>query len=254
MIKLKVSPSSAAFMLGNLCVTEYAHGCLRAILMSGYGIREDSIAEVNERVGASHESWYARSLTAPVFGAEVPVKGNITDTVVYSGRADFITQHDGFRVIHETKATVTVKTKTSVITNGNYKMNWLAQLLFYMIRTNTTRGKIISGYYVEHEGGLFENKASREFKVEIDDVGNVQVDGQFSGYNVQDQLAHQMGCAKVLSENILWDRPDGAEKAYGSPCHFCPFKQTCLEYDLGTITSVEEFVASARKNVENKLK
>ena len=243
MIKtMKITPSSAAFMMGDLVCTEYAHGCLRATLAAAYGCKDPSeIADVNQRVGATHESWYSRNLSAEVFGAEVPIKGEILG-VPFSGRADFITDHGNFRVVHETKGSVSDSTRKSVIKGGKFKLNWLAQLVFYMSRVSVVRGKIVAGFYEEAPGNLFKHIDGREFKVEVQDSGAIDVDGVFCGYTIQDQLAHQTATAKVLTEDLIWDRPDGAEKSWGSPCHFCHLKATCLEYDLGSINNIQEFV------------
>lgn len=249
MYRPKIYPSAGAFMFGDLVITEYDSACLRSILIKAHGIQGPEIDEANAAVGQTHEAFYARELAQfTKMAAEVPLKGEI-DGIAYSGRADFITDHGTFRVIHETKGTISKNTYKKVIKEGKYKINHLAQLVFYMIRFQIDRGKIVSGYY-EQEDYLFIQKDKREFKVVIQDSGEIYIDGSWTGYTVQDQLNHQIAQAEVLKNKTIWCRPDRAEDRFGSPCSYCPFKNTCIKYDTGVISTVDELVESARQETE----
>jgi hypothetical protein len=214
-------------------------------------IRVD-IPEVFQRVGAAHEAYYARNIRAPIFGAEVPCKGEVGN-IQYSGRKDFvIPSKTKGNIIVETKASVMEKTIKNVAHYGKLKLNQLAQLIFYMIREKQTFGKLVFGGYKELEGGLFEQVAFREFKVEFGKSGEILVDGKAYKFTVQDQLQHQLNSAKALDEEIVWDRPADANAKFGSPCHFCMYKEVCNKYDLGEITTKKEISKFITKEVKEK--
>lgn len=241
----KIYPSSSAFMIGDLIHTDSQGGCLRNILMADHGVRDDSISDVNIRVGAAHEAYYARNLSDEVFGAETPVKGDVNG-IPYSGRADFVTKFNGLYVPHETKATVSYNTYRKVIKDGQVKSNNLSQLVFYMTHFNTPYGKLIYGYYKDLDGYLFELKEMRTFKVVIDESGNIMIDGQHSGYMVQEHMAHRIAVAEMLKSQTVEERPQGCQSGEGA-CKWCVFKQTCLRWDTGLLTTTEEFIEDGRK-------
>ena len=248
-MKCKIYPSSSAFIIGGLVHTSDQNGCLRNVLLSAHGIREDSIAEVNVRVGAMHESYYARTIPDDVFGSEVPVKGEC-DGVPYSGRCDFLTKFKSDGVVHETKGTVSYNTYKKVIKDGQPKHNNLSQLVFYMSHFNTPYGKLIYGYYKDL-GHMFEQKEQRIYKVTINQAGDILLDGSHSGFMVQDHMAHRMGAAHVLKTGDVWERPEGTESGEGA-CKYCIHKETCLDWDKGIITDKEEFINEAKRRHQEK--
>ena len=249
-MKLKIYPSSSAFIIGDSVMTDTQSGCLRNILLAAHDVREDSIAEIHMRVGAVHESFYARTLQEDEFGSEVPVKGEC-DGVPYSGRADFLTKYKGEYIVHETKGTVSYNTYRKVIKDGRFKPNNLSQLVFYMGHFNTQYGKLIYAYYKEKDL-LFKQVEQRTFKVIIDKSGDILIDGVHSGYTFQDHLAHRVEVARVLKANEVGDKPSGTQDG-GGACNWCVFKPTCKKWDLGEITTTEEFVNDAGESLKTKL-
>lgn len=250
----KIYPSSAGFLWGTLVKTEYDSACLRSILIRSHGVRTP-IAKTYSKVGEVHEGLHEQELRQDSrvegYERELVIKSEVIDGVFYSGRCDFKVEYKGVgTVIHECKSTVGRGTRDSAIRRGKVKINHLAQLSSYLTQLRTTRGKLVYGYYELNELDVYEQVERRDYKVQVNDVGALYVDGQPSGYNVADQLAHQLAAAKVLKEQIIWDRPDNAFASWGSPCNFCPFRRTCDEYDAGKIETVEELVESAREDVK----
>jgi hypothetical protein len=206
-------------------------------------------------VGAVHEAVHEQEVKGDPkvasYKREMVIKADITDDVQYSGRCDFEVQYYKVgTVIHETKSTVSRSTRDHVIRKGQVKLNHLAQLVSYLIQLKTTRGKIVCGYYELNEVGDYERVEAREFKVTIRDNGAIYIDGEHSGFNVEDQIAHALAAAKVLSEQRIWERPEGHDAKWKSPCTFCPFKKACDKYDAAEITTVSELVEAAREDVK----
>jgi hypothetical protein len=252
----KLHPSSAAFMIQDSVITEYSSGCLRQILLSSNGIRTD-IPETYARVGAAHEAQHEQELLGTsrvlAFDREVVIKLAIEgfDDILFSGRADFICQYDKIgEVIHETKGTISKNTRLAVIRKQKPKVNQLAQLVAYMIARQTCYGKLVCAYYEEDEQGELEKQEEHVFRVQIADDGAILVDDLPSGFAVAEQIAHRTASAEVITAQIIADRPAGWEQKWGGPCSLCTFKDTCNRFDAGHIQTVEDFVASARKDVE----
>jgi CRISPR/Cas system-associated exonuclease Cas4 (RecB family) len=243
---LKYSPSSAAFMYGDIVMTKDSSGCLRKILFSSHGLREE-IDPIYQEVGKAHEEWVESRLTG--YRREESLRGPISgnDLVQYSGRMDFISDTD----VIECKATVSKRTRLEVIRKGNVKINHLAQIVSYLIQLERTNAKLIVGFY-EQDNGKFVCTEHREFNVTIDDNGRILVDGTFSGYGAIDQLRHMQRAAKHLAEGTLGPRPQDWDAKYTSPCNYCPFKAACDKVDSGNTTDP---VALAKEAIdEHKLK
>jgi hypothetical protein len=254
----KLYPSSAAFMMGDVVVTEYDSGCLRKILLTEKGIKSPFPA-IYGRLGAVHEILHEQKIRTDEqvesFLREVPIRVPITDypNVQYSGRADFICQYvDKKEVIHETKATISKNTRLQM-RKGQVKTNQLAQLVSYMIIRQTQWGKIIAGYYEENAAGELVQTEEKIYKVFIDDEGAIWVDGQPSGFTVYDQIAHRQAAAQVISEGIIGGRPDKWDDKYKGPCARCIHKDTCTAVDIGAIATPEAFVQQAKRDSETAL-
>jgi hypothetical protein len=249
----KLYPSSSAFMLGELVVTEYESGCLRAILLADNGARTP-IPSIYEKVGAAHEDWYETQLKQDprliTYSREVPIKFPVpgVEGVQYSGRIDVLSAYEKAGVVlHETKGTISKNTRLSVIRKGKVKLNHLAQLISYMIAKETTKGKIVAGYYEQDEAGNLMHQEGREFKVEIDSEGAILVDGAPTGYSVFDQIAHRTAAAKVLVGDTVPARPDKWDQKWGGPCTNCFNRDNCDKFDRGEIDGREAFIDAGRE-------
>jgi hypothetical protein len=240
----KLYPSSAAFMWGDMVITEIAGGCLRSTLLRQY-VKQGPIPQDKVDMGARWEDIVLDRLEKdqPLpFHKELSVRRMVSPTVQMSGRCDYVLYHDSFGpLVVECKASSSKYFLKDVIEKGKVKINHLAQVVTYLHFFSTTRGKITTGYF---DGTVL--KAEREFKITIDPKGNILVDGGLSGFCVQDLLEHQVTAAKVLDEQIVWDRPDKADAKFGSPCTYCDFKATCVAWDCGDLNTTEEFINHAK--------
>lgn len=250
---MKFYPSNSAFMVGDLVVTKYNSGCLRSILIQSHGTREASIPQLYIDCGAAAEAQHEADLVdAGVhFIREMVIKTQLTPNVEYSGRADFVCH--GLTVgtvVDEVKGHTSKNTRRDVIRKGAYNVSYLAQLVSYMLRLRTQKGRLVCGYYEENDDGKLIRQEERTFKVELDDDGSILVDGVSSGYGVHDLLAHQRAATRVLEGQEVLGRPDGASLKFGGPCVYCPFKAACDEYDR-TGGSTEEFLKSAQVAIGN---
>lgn len=244
----RIKPSSAGFCMGHSVITEYPSGCLRFLLLDYWKHIKSDIPEVNWAVGSTHEAMYARTLTSDIFGAEVPIEGEVNGIPVY-GKMDFVTTtKKGNILIHETKGTVSPNTIKKVIEQGNWKINQLAQLVFYMLFKKVNNGKlVIGGYKYLEDSKLFKLIKMREFKVKFGVNGDILIDGEYSGYHISDQLQHQYNSAQVLKNEEMWDRPENAT-SFMSPCEYCVYSEVCMKWDLGEISSKEEVLTDSSLN------
>lgn len=227
MKEIRINPSSAGWAVGNRVVTEYSSGCLRHLLLKNYIPRPFTLSDELVKVGADGEDKYQHYLEteqeAP-FHKECVMRSEI-DGVTVSGRIDFLSHHTGFRVVHECKSSKSKNLLYKVIRKGDVKLSHLAQLVFYLIHLNETRGKLIVWYEPTNE--------TRVFKVEIRDGGGIFIDGVKHTFDVADQIQHQLLSAKVIKEKILWDRPEG------NACTYCDYKDVCSSYDESGLTFTE---------------
>jgi hypothetical protein len=241
----KLYPSSAAFMWGDMVITEIAQGCLRSTLLRQY-VKQGDIPEDKKVMGAQWEDIICERLVndQPLpFHKELVCKRMVSENVQVSGRCDYVLYHDKHGpIVYECKASSSKYFLKDVIKGGKIKINHLAQVVTYLHFFGVTRGKITTGYF---EGT--ELRDEREFKIEIDGKGNILVDGGMSGFCVHDLLEHQVTAAQVLEKQIVWDRPDKADAKFGSPCTYCDFKATCTAWDCGDLNTTEEFINHAKE-------
>lgn len=239
-------------MQGRLVITEVPSGCLRNVLLNAHGVRDNSIDPCHVIRGAFNEEEFEKKLQAAgtPYEREVSLRSEVPgfSNVLFSGRFDFsITGPQGGRYIIELKSTES-KNRLKSIKGGFYKIYNLAQLVAYMIETNTTAGSLIYTYF-EKSGDKYIQKYERELKVTIDSHGMVAVNSIPSGYSVHDQLLHRVTAAKVITEGLIWDRPYKWAEKWSSPCSLCAFKQTCTKVDSGSIEGVSAFVEDAKKQL-----
>lgn len=232
---MKISPSSAAFAWGNFVVTEYAQGCLRHLLFKQH-VKLEGIPEEFAKMGEAGELVYLEYMTREQdypFHREMPFKSEI-EGVIVSGRVDFISYHDGFRIIHECKTSQSKSFLYDVIRKGIVKTNHLAQIVMYLIHLNETRAKLIARYAPSGE--------TRTIKIEVGEGGKILVDGRMVSYSVQDQIQHQLLSAEVLKTQTVMDR------ANEGACRYCQFKEACLRWDTNNYESFNDFLLKGGLN------
>ena len=228
---MRINPSSAAFMLGNGVVTEYDSGCLRNLLLKNLLPKVKDIAEKYKVMGEQGELIYQQFLLNEQdhpFHRELPFKSTI-DGVVISGRMDFLVYHPDFRVVVECKTSESYSFRKQVIQLHEPKISHLAQILFYLSVLGETRAKLVALYVPKME--------SATIKIEVKPNGSVFVDNRLSVYTIQQQLLHQVCSAKVINEQIMWDRPLNR-----NACKYCMYSQECDAWDTGQFNDVTALV------------
>ena len=238
-------------MLGDLVVTKYNSGCLRSILLKSHNIGTEEIPELYQLVGAAAEAHHEAALKAAgeLYVREHTIKAQLSENVEYSGRADFVRHLADGTVVDEVKGHTSKNTRLDVIRKGEYNVSYLAQLVSYMVKLRTNRGRLICGYWEEDTNGAYVQQEQRIFRAEIQDDGGVSVDGAPSGYFVADLLAHQRAAVRVLEGQEVGPRPDKWNQKWGGPCQMCAFKAACDTYDAAPC-STEEFLQLAEEAVE----
>jgi CRISPR/Cas system-associated exonuclease Cas4 (RecB family) len=226
---IKINPSSAAWANNGVVVTDYSQGCLRHLIFKNYFPKPSTITPELQEMGAKGEDMYFDTLMNEQeypFHKELAFRDEF-EGVQRSGRCDYISYHDGFRVIHEIKSSQSKNTLYKVINKGEVNINHLAQLVFYLVYFNEIRGKLVVQYMPKFN--------RRIFKVTINEYGEVLVDGWYSGYSVENQIEHQLLSAKVIRELPKVIKP------IGKACTYCDYKDICEEYEQAD-TTLGEFL------------
>jgi len=238
-MRMKINPSSAAWVINGSVYTDYAQGCLRHLVFKNKMPVPSTITPELQEMGAKGEDLYFEVLMNEQewpFHKELPFRDEF-EGVMRSGRCDYITYHNGFRVVHEIKSTQSKNTLYKVIRKGELNINHLAQLVFYLIYFNETRGKLVVQYMPRFE--------RRVFKVEVNNEGEIVVDGKKYGYKVEDQISHQLKSAEVIKTLPKIEKP------IGKCCYFCAYKDVCEEYESSDDT-IGEFV-NQKLEVKNEV-
>ncbi len=236
-------------MQGRMVFTDYATGCLRNILYNSWGIKEQLKQGTQDR-GAMNEDRYiaanlidtdldiAREIVSPVT--------SVTDTVAWGGRTDVHVKprSAGPAEIYELKSTGS-KNKLRALKQGLYTTENLAQLVAYMLDWELANGHLVYSYYEPDGRGVDQLKYEKDFTVKLDTDGTIVVDNEATKFSAADQLHHRQMAAEVVDKDIVWDRPHNYDAAFGSPCHWCPFKNVCAKWDSGTIESVDSLILEA---------
>lgn len=229
---IKYRPSSAAFQVGDLTVTEYPSGCLRYIVLDSLTERKVDIDPAYQAIGAKLEEIHEAALLADQKVLEVqreePTKLGVFghDDAQYSGRRDFlVTYKDGTEQIDECKATFS-KTTRREFRKGSPKINHLAQLVSYLAHQKLDTGRLIYGYFEELDGEYILTE-SKEIIVCVQPNGDIYTGASKSPHTASDQLRHMQHAIKNLKAQTLSERPQGWDNKWGSPCNFCVFKDLC---------------------------
>jgi hypothetical protein len=248
----KVYASQSAFMKGTLVFTRYASGCLRSILLSSKGVREQ-IQQKHQDRGKINEDLFEETLKGRKYEREKPIFDRIIpfDDTFFSARADYFFPDDGpTGTVVELKSSESSSVLNDVIRKGKYKLENVAQLIAYMLSLKTDLGKLNYTFLKpdKKDPKVYLKTAERLFNVQIGPSGAVLIDGDDSGFTAQDQLDHRYAAAKCMNDDLVWSRPY-QPSAWESPCRFCPFSKICDKWDAGEIDKTEDFISQARNAI-----
>jgi hypothetical protein len=227
-VKNTVNPSSAAFIKNGELITDYPSGCLRKLLISAYLTEKKEIDQIYQDVGRLNEDRYEAQLyndqpwpyhKEKAF--KVPEPFGINPDIMLSGRCDFITYEDTGMVVHECKGSIGRAAKDAIM-YGIVKTGHLAQLVFYLTVFKITRGILSVGLYTPR----LKFVAARDFDITLNAQGKVLVDGAECGFNVKDQLQHQLKSVETLDQEAM------ASRLAPNVCKYCDYVGICNQYDM----------------------
>ena len=228
MREMKLNPSSAAWAVGGNVISGSDKGCLRNLVFSAYVDKYEEIDPKYALMGAEGEDLYEQYLREEQpwpYHKEFVLRDEFFGAK-RSGRVDFLTHHDGYRVVHECKSSQSYFVYKEVFEAGTPKIDHLAQLVFYLIMLRETRGRLVYRFFPKKGP-----KELKSFKIQVCSEGGIWVDGTRHQFSVANQLEHQLMAAKTITELGV------VVKAGSSACKYCKVKQLCSDYDSvgGTI-------------------
>jgi hypothetical protein len=238
--------SMSGFSWGDQVYTTFGSACIRKILLYSKDVQAP-IPIKYTKLGAKNEDLYANVLAFP-YEREGEVSGQITETVGYTGHFDYCVDGPYGKEVHELKCTDSKSTLYNVIVRGNYRLENLAQTVAYMDALEVERGQLIYTYYLE---GIRDTQ--RSFIITLADSGQIIVDGEPIKFYIQDIHRHKLNAAQAIENDTVWQRPEGWQQKFGSPCGLCKFKDTCDSYDAGVINTTQEFIDSAKQSLERSM-
>lgn len=246
--ELKIYPSSSGFMFGKSYEVDYNSACFRYLVVS-QGIKKDIDPKYQE-LGKQHEDWYAEFRKEDILYQEKPIV-KYYDNIKYSGRIDFIMKNGE---IHETKASISKSFLYSVVRKKEVKLSHLAQLVSYLVHTKSVKGKIIAGYYklIAKDSNVLTLSEYTEFLVEINDLGEILVNGIKFRYSVKDSITYLLTLVNMLKTEEIGIRPT-SKNTWSNPCTYCPLLPLCDSFDAGSL-SKEEYKTKSKlklKEVSN---
>jgi CRISPR/Cas system-associated exonuclease Cas4 (RecB family) len=212
-------PSSAAFALNGEIITDNCQSCPRNMLFKAIINKPEYVDPKYQIMGAAGEDLYQEELNK-IGGLLAHKEYKVTDYfegVKRNGRIDFLVQHPDFRVIHECKTTQSKYVYNDVFIKGSPKVSHLAQVVFYLIMLEETRGKLIYRYYPTQE--------TKIFKVEVGKGGKLLINNNKCEFSIENQISHQLICVDAIKNQDL------PASIPNKSCKFCLYKKECKEFD-----------------------
>lgn len=229
----KIYPSRISFCWEGQNLTSDNKGCFRFQQLA-YGLKLP-IHQKYTILGDKHEQAIERMLIAKKipYEREVEFKKTINDSTYISGRADFILTDQ----VIEAKASFSGNFMT-MLKNGDYKINHLAQLGLYMLQFKKAKGNLYCGRYQYGRDKKIFMTYGKKISVQLRD-DSFLVDSMPSGYTKQNLVDYLIQLTKALHSDQLAAPPvlDDIEN-YKSPCRYCALNVICGNAQtLQTITT-----------------
>lgn len=218
---LKIYPSSFALPQGDTTAAKYPKGCPVYNAFSMLDSTPQDFPEIYNIIGTLAEERQAAVLKAQnlKFEREVPVQYRLSPQAIISGRIDFITSD---KVIYEVKATISQAKRRRVITQGHIDIENLGQLITYMSIVKTTHG-VLSVSYLHFDKAIQQLEfETREFKVYMDQKGNIEIDKQPFMYTGTQLLQFYKIMMNAQLNNAMPKKTTDS-----NACFSCPFQKIC---------------------------
>lgn len=233
--KRRLSPSKAAWVVGDKVDTNYPKSCLRYTVWERRFSKDNEIDPVYTALGAIDETRYATKLTRDKipFRREVEITHPIGSTGInIEGRIDFYISTEPPRLV-EKKSVISVSRTKKIIQDGAIDPAHLAQLLTYMAVSKIPTGSIvITSWGWDEDIDALVVTGEREFLIELTPQGEIRVDNTPYPAHIKQLQAwfHSAATAMNNAEIQLPARPM-FKQGWNNPCNKCPLNAACEQYD-----------------------
>lgn len=270
---------NSAFFINGKVVTN-KEGCLRIVLLRANEVEKEIQPQTKKTFALGHvnEEVFIENYIEP-FGLTYEKEKEFQKTTKYNtwevGHSDVVAYRDTTPIVFELKSVSSINSHKNYVLGDKFKLDNLAQLVNYMHEAKATEGFLVYSSYIWGDyykpkntdsiqkaydeerlvtdefnlgaKGIQIRPADKFYKVTFNDDGTIVIDGKETEFNKKDVLKHRIAAARVLSEQLVW--PERPESLDFHPCSFCPFQNTCLKFDQKVISSTDEFIQSAKEEI-----
>jgi hypothetical protein len=275
---------NSAFFINGKVVTD-KEGCLRIVLLRANEAEKEILPQTKKTFALGHvnEEIFIENYVTPLnvkYEKEKEFQKTTKLGTWEVGHSDVIAYgNNNTPVVFELKSVSSVNSHKNYVLGDKLKLDNLAQLVNYMheakapggylvyssyiwgdyykpkdtskIEKAFNEGRLITDEFNLNEKGIQIRPADKFYEVTFDTEGYILIDGvKYQDFNKKDVLKHRIAASKVLKEQLVW--PERPESLTYHPCTYCPFKNTCLKFDQKVIESTEDFIQSAKDELQNE--
>lgn len=257
---LKIYPSSSAFDVDGLTYLKYPSSCKRMLLAKDLGFKDTEInpkyAILGERGEVEFEEELINSGKFGLILVEDPFKFESEDAEwIVSGRSDFICYPNSSDepIVFEKKSSLS-KSVIYAARKGEVPLNYLAQLVCYLVMRNLTVGVLsISGYTEKKDGSIVPsvqraNKEVDKFKfiITFSDNKEILINGRLSGFSVLDFANHLLSSVEVRNQRGAFPDKPASESQFTNACRFCGLSDVCNNLEAETF---DNFIHDVKEKI-----
>ena len=213
---IKIYPSSFAEPKGATTNSTYSNGCPTYEVFKNDLPKRGNIHPLYSAIGTIGEEYHIARL-GTVKETEISVKYELTPGIIISGRYDGIC--DDF--IYEFKTSLSKAVYTSVINNGQVKIEHLGQLITYMCILKRPKGKLCVAYAHFDKKVTALKFETRDFVIEIRN-DEIFIDNEKTEYTASGLMKFYSIVASAHSSESFPPMTSN-DKA----CLYCPLQDLC---------------------------
>lgn len=272
---------NSAFFINGKVITN-KEGCLRIILLRANDIEMPILPQTKKTFALGHinEEIFIENYIKPLgskYDVEKEFLNTTKDGTFEVGHSDVIAYNvtTNEPIVFELKSVSSVNSHKNYVLKDDYKIDNLAQLVNYMhmagskegylvyssfiwgdyykpksgipeIEEAYNSGRLVTDNFRINEKGIQIAPSDKFYKITFDTDLNILIDGELSGFNKKEVLKHKLLVSRMLkSQSVFPERPETLTQF--SPCSFCSFKEVCLSFDEGVLSSTQEFLSEAKQ-------
>jgi hypothetical protein len=244
---------NSGFVKSGLPYSSYQEACLRLILLRAYEVQPTHDARTLKifEVGKLNEQHFInRYMQDTKHTEEMELIQELIPGVTIGAHSDVVTDE----MVYELKSATSKNTYKQVFEGNKPKLSNLTQLVNYLIILKRQKGMLVYTYY----GDMKEEIEPKDmipvsdifFEITFSEEGQVLVNGEdIYNLNVRDVYNHTLLAAQYLKEDKVYPHRPASVELGGNPCHYCPFKKTCEQYDRFK-AGTKAFVNLAKEHLE----